>query len=74
MRPIKEEDIVTVVMTQAGQCFDFQTGTEIYEVTVSHRPVDTGDLWYFRAGMIEFAVNPCSSDFVGLILEVRDDV
>lgn len=73
MRPIKEGDTVTVVMTQAGKCFDFQIGTEIYQVTVLHMPVDSGDLLYFRAGMFEFAVNPCSSDFVGLILEAGDN-
>ena len=71
MRPIKEGDIVTVCMARGG-CFDFQIGPEIHDVTVLHSPVDTGDLWYFRTGGedgIEFAVNPCSSDFIRLILE-----
>jgi len=72
VRPIKNGGIVTVVMTH-GVCFDFQTSPEIYRAKVLHSPVDTGDLWYFRVGELEFAVNPCSPDFVGLILEAGDD-
>lgn len=71
MRPIKEGDTVTVCMAR-GQMFDFQIGMWIYRATVLHVPEAPGALWCFRAGGkdgIEFAVNPCASDFVGLIFE-----
>ncbi len=68
---IKEGDTVTVCMAR-GQMFDFQIGMWIYRATVLHVPEATGALWCFRtAGEngVEFAVNPCAADFVGLILE-----
>jgi len=74
MRPIKVGDIVTVCMAR-GECFDFQIYPQISRVTVLHVPEATGALWYFRAGGengVEFAVNPCAADFVGLILEVEE--
>lgn len=77
MRPIKKGDIVTVCMARGKQiAFDTATAldySQIERVTVLHAPVDVGDLWYFRVGELEFAVNSCSSDFIGLILEVGDD-
>jgi len=77
MRPIKEGDIVTVCMARRGQvAVDAATVLDYSQVNrakVLHSPVDTGDLWYFRVGELEFAVNPCSPDFVGLILEAGDD-
>lgn len=61
MRTISEGDTVDVLMAD---------GKHWYSVKVMHRPVNTGDLWYFRhegeSYVSDCAINPNSSLFVGL--------
>jgi len=73
VRPIQEGDVVTISMNR-NDCFDFQTRPTIHGVKVVSVPSDTGDIWYFQKDAVTFAVNPMSSDFVGLVLEKKSAI
>ncbi|NIQ92416.1 MAG: hypothetical protein GWN93_26925 [Deltaproteobacteria bacterium] len=65
MRPIKEGDMVTVIFS--GEAY---TGTAVLEgCIVAHMPSNTGDLLYFNHRGDTWAINPSSSQFLGIKLE-----
>ena len=71
MKCFEEGDFVWVVMT-TNDCFGFQN-TSRFIAKVLHRPRDTGDIWYFNRFGVSIAINPMSSDFIGLEQVVEEE-
>lgn len=61
-------DCVTVVMAR-NDVFSWQVSTR-FNARIEYVPGSTGDLWQFAVvlekGYVLLAINPCSSEFVGL--------
>ena len=61
--------IVTICMSH-NNCFTFQTGPKIHGAKIIHYPCDTGDSWLLELqDGLQFSLNPCSKDFIGLEIE-----
>jgi hypothetical protein len=70
VRTIHEGDKVIIGMTRKS---NFLSNTRVL-ATVLHTPCDTGDWWHFNSGEQVFALNPCSSELVGIMRLEDDDV
>jgi len=67
-------DLVKVVMT-CNDVFKWQTAPS-FDAEIIHTPYDVGDLWQFRVELpnkqlVHLAINPLSSEFVGMAEYVR---
>jgi len=71
MRCFDEGDFVWVVMTR-DDCFEFQKSPR-FIAKILHTPSDTGDIWYFSRFGMRIAINPMSSDFIGLVPVVEEE-
>lgn len=66
MRPIEPGDKVVVSMSR-NDCFPFQSAPS-FEARILHTPAISGlTLWYLQVGESVVILNPCSSDFIGII-------
>ena len=66
-----EDEFVWVVMSR-NDCFGFQTSPR-FVAKIIYKPFNIGDWWYFTRFGVDFAINPMSSDFIGIESVVKGE-